>query len=248
MQTQDAVKKELDLLVKDIPSLIKLSQEKDKRVLAFNERYQSWYTRSIKLVELLGSDRLSEFVGYYKIDAKRKGLSAGTYCIQDFIMGIGPALDFLSGKKPFDEANLVAIRIFNQSHILEALGSRIDSVLADVTGHLLSEIEDAELEAATKLVRISLRAAGALAGVVLERHLQRVAANHKVLPSKRNPTIADLNDPLKNKGVYGLPTWRKIQRLSDIRNLCSHQKSAEPTEDEVKDLLAGVNAIIKSIF
>jgi hypothetical protein len=248
MQTQDAIKKELELLVKGIPNLIRLSQGKDMEVLTFNEHYQNWYTRSIKLVALLGPDRLSEFVGYYQIDPKRKSLSAGSYVIQDFIMGIGPAIDYLSGKKPFDPANLAALRIFNQGHIIEALSSRIDSVLSDVMGHLLSEIEDAELEAASKLMKISVRAAGALAGVVLERHLQRVAANHMVLPAKKNPTIADLNDPLKNKGVYELATWRKITLMADIRNLCSHQKSVEPTGDQVNELIIGVNTIIKTVF
>jgi hypothetical protein len=93
-----------------------------------------------------------------------------------------------------------------------------------------------------------LRAAGALAGVVLERHLQRVAGNHRVLPSKKNPTIADLNDPLREAGVYELPTWRKIQLMADIRNLCTHQKSVEPTTDQVNELIAGANTIIKTVF
>jgi hypothetical protein len=152
-------------------------------------------------------------------------------------------------KKPFEEKNIVGIRIYNQLHILEeALSSRIDSVLADVRGHLLAEIEDSELEAASTLVKVSLRAAGALAGVVLERHLQRVAVNHKALPSKKNPTIADLNNPLKDAGVYQIPTWRKIQLMADIRNLCTHQKSFEPTEDQVSEMIAGVNTIIKTVF
>jgi hypothetical protein len=248
MQTSDATKQQLQALLEEISGLIKLSRNKDMEIFEFHRRYQNWYTRAVKLVELLGPDRLSEFVGYYRIDPKRKSLNAETYVIQDFIKGIAPAPNNLDGKKPFEEENLVAIRIFNQNHILASLSSRIDSVLADVTGHLFSEIADAELEAASKLVRISLRAAGALAGVVLERHLQRVAENHQVLPSKKNPTIADLNNPLKDKGVYELATWRKITLMADIRNLCSHQKSVEPTGDQVKDLITGVNAIIKTVF
>ncbi|MBF8277611.1 MAG: hypothetical protein HW390_2684 [Candidatus Brocadiaceae bacterium] len=44
-------------------------------------------------------------------------------------------------------------------------------------------------------MKISSRAAGDLAGVVLERHLQRVAENHKRPIRKKAPTISDLNDP-----------------------------------------------------
>ena len=101
---------------------------------------------------------------------------------------------------------------------------------------------------AKQLVKVNLRAAGALAGVVLERHLQRAAANHGVSIRKKSPTISDLNDPLKQKGVYGVTIWRKIQLLADIRNICSHQKSDEPTKDQVNELIDGVNSIIKTIF
>jgi hypothetical protein len=112
--------------------------------------------------------------------------------------------------------------------------------------HLLAEIQDEELAVAERLLKISLRAAGALAGVVLEGHLQRVAKNHAVPISKRDPTIADLNDPLKAAGVYDIPTWRRVQRLADLRNLCDHKRSREPLDSEVKDLIAGVTAIVHS--
>ncbi|MFV1976840.1 MAG: hypothetical protein ACC651_13905, partial [Candidatus Scalindua sp.] len=140
------------------------------------------------------------------------------------------------------------IRILNQMQIIASLSSRIDSVLQDVTGHLFAELQDSELTAAMKLKKVSARAAGALAGVVLERHLQRVAVNHGITLRKKSPTISNLNDPLKQKGVYDVPMWRKIQLLADIRNLCSHQKSVEPTGEQVDELIAGVNSVIKSVF
>jgi len=113
---------------------------------------------------------------------------------------------------------------------------------------LFAELQDRELKVASQLVEVSLRAAGAVAGVVLEGHLQRVAVNHGVSISKKNPTISELNDPLKAEGVYDNPKWRKIQYLADIRNYCDHKKEREPTEGEVKDLIAGTDAIIKTIF
>lgn len=247
MHTQEEIKEQLSRLLNEKGELLLLARGKNEQVLKFNGHYQRWYTRAIKLVELLGPDRLDEFVSYYRIDPKRKSLNAETYVIQDFIKGIGPAANAL-GEKPYDETNVILIRLFNQASILAALDTRIDSVLSDVTGHLLAELQDSELHAAGKLVKINLRAAGALAGVVLERHLQRVAVNHKVSISKRNPTVSDLNDPLKEKGIYDIPTWRKIQLLADIRNVCSHQKATEPTEDEVKELLSGVGTVIKTVF
>jgi hypothetical protein len=72
-------------------------------------------------------------------------------------MGIGPAPHYLTGEKPFDEGNLVAIRVVNQGDLLKALRGRIDTILSDVRGHLLAELENAELTAASRLTRINLR-------------------------------------------------------------------------------------------
>lgn len=95
---------------------------------------------------------------------------------------------------------------------------------------------------------MSIRGAGAVAGVVLEGHLQRVATNHQISISKKAPTISDLNDPLKSAGVYDIPTWRKVQHLADIRNLCDHKKEREPTKNEVEELISGVGAIVKTVY
>ena len=101
---------------------------------------------------------------------------------------------------------------------------------------------------AEALLKINLRAAGSLAGVILENHLQKVMQNHHIPITKKNPTISDMNDALKDNNIYDIPTWRKIQYFGDIRNLCSHKKDREPTEEEVRDLISGVNEIIKKVF
>ena len=72
--------------------------------------------------------------------------------------------------------------------------------------------------------------------------------------SKRNyyfekaPVIRDYNDVLKNEGVIDIPTWRFIQMLADIRNLCDHNKTEDPTKENLKDLIDGTDKIIKMVF
>jgi hypothetical protein len=246
MATDAEVIKELEALVAEVPELLKLAN-KDSQILAFGSRYQVWYSRATKLVELLGPDRLDEFCSYYLIDPKRKSFSAATYVIQDYITGTD-APGSIYDRPQWDIHKLASIRVVNQSQILESLKSRIGTVLADVTGHLLAQIEDEELDVARKLLKVSVRGAGAVAGVVLEGHLQRVANNHKIPIAKKDPVISDLNDLLKAGGMYDVPTWRKIQHLADIRNLCDHKKGREPTQDEVTELIAGVNSIVKTVF
>jgi len=246
MSARDEIKAELDKLVQEQDSLLNLTT-KNEDILAFGTQYQNWYTRALRIVKALAPDRLAEFIAYYEIYPKRKSFSSGTYAIQDYIMGKGARVDW-QDKPLWDTHNAVAIRFLNQVQILTALNTRIDSVLADVTGVLFAELQDHELDSAQQLLKVSVRAAGALAGVVLERHLQQVAQNHGVTIRKKAPTISDLNDPLKQAGIYDTPTWRKIQLLGDLRNLCSHQKGSDPTKVQVDELITGVNGIVKTVF
>ena len=48
---------------------------------------------------------------------------------------------------------------------------------------------------------------------------------------------------LQIDAVLGIPPM-----LGDIRNLCDHGKTAEPTLDQVNDPVAGVTKVTKTIF
>ncbi len=224
-----------------------LTEELSEHDLArFAAEYQKWYTVARRLVEGLASDRISEFDGYYTIDPRRKQLTALTYSIQDFVMGMEPVADF-RGRKPFDAQAATVARFNTQIQILAAIDSRVDQAIADVEGHLAADLEDAQLSEANQLKRTSLRAAGAVAGVVLERHLLRVAANRRIAVRKKRPTIGDVNEKLKAENVYDLPTYRRIQFLADVRNICTHDRQREPTEAEVDELIRGVDTVVKTI-
>ena len=106
-----------------------------------------------------------------------------------------------------------------------------------------------ELDAARELLKNGfLRASGAICGVILEKHLGQVCTNHSLSLRKKNPAINDYNQLLKDENVIDVPTWRLIQRLADIRNLCDHNKEREPKKDETEDLINGVDKVIKELF
>ncbi len=243
MKTKDKIKKELTLLIETAPDLVKLLT-KEKTDGNFYFDYQDWYSRSLRIVELLAPDRYEEFRRYYEPNPKRKELGYGTYVIQDFIKGVIPN-EFRCPN--FDAKKQAVQGILNQLTILSALQTRIDSVLNDVEGGLLAELQDAELIISRQLLKISARAAGAIAGVIIEAHLLKVASKHGVTIGKKSPTISDLNDPLKKASIYDTPTWRKISYLADIRNLCAHKKDDEPRQGQVEELIEGANWVIKTI-
>jgi hypothetical protein len=219
-----------------------LAQEfqKNETLPEFAFRYQDWYTKALNVVKTLAPDRIAEFRGYYEPDTSRKTLSLVAYTIQDYLKGAIPW-------EIFDVHKQAMTCFFNQRTIFRAVLHRVESILSDIASALYADLEDNEIEVSKRLAKINLRAAGALLGVIIEGHLQKVAASHAVTIAKKNPTIADLNDPLKTASVIDLPTWRKITYLGDLRNLCSHKKDREPTETDVEELIKGAEWVSKNI-
>lgn len=245
MSSREEIKVELaSLLEEGYAIYTKLRLKEQPQDFIFSLSYQKWYSRSLPVMRVLGSDRHDEFKKYYEPDPKRKALGYGTYVIQDYIKGVFPGAYAL---KNFDAKKQVSQSIFNQISIIVSVQDRIDSVLSNLENLLFSDLKDAELATATALLKVSPRASGALAGVILEAHLQRVADSNGVKIAKRNPTVSDLNEPLKQGGVYDMVTWRKVSYLADIRNLCCHKKGDDPKPEQVQELLDGVNWALKNI-
>jgi hypothetical protein len=220
----------------------------EKKVLdairgALEREYQGWYTEALAVVQQLMPDRLSEFKRLYERDPKRKIFDAETYSIQDWLTGLRSAV------RAFDEIGVVTYRFNTQLAILKGAQRRFESSLFDIRRMVQADFLDSELSAARELSSHGfLRAAGAVAGVVIEKHLRQVAFNHKLSLTKKKPTIGDFNEILKREGILDVPEWRKIQRLADIRNICAHDDSREPSKDEVEELVTGTDKLVKTLF
>lgn len=211
--------------------------------------YQMWFTEASALIRQLIPYRLAEFQELYKGDGKRKATTIQTYHIQDWLNGVRAAVNSYTGEKPYDDFAIITMRFGTQLSILEAVSSRFESSLHDIRQLVQADFFDSEIEAAKELAKAGfLRAAGALVGVVLEKHLGQVATNHAVSTKKQHPTISEFNDLLKGATVYDIPAWRNIQRLGDLRNLCDHNKHREPTIEEINELIDGVEKLSKTLF
>ena len=226
----------------------KSAKENSEPGAEFRDGYQRWYSEAHEVVKQILPSRLQEFEQLYKGDGKRKELNATTYMIQDWLLGIRSALNY-SQEKLFNDIAIVLMRCQNQIEILRSARTRFESTIFDIKQILQADFFDSELEAARELSNKGfLRAAGAVVGVVLEKHLGQMCVNHSITIKKKDPTIGEFNDALKNGGVIDLPDWRFIQRLGDLRNLCDHNKKKDPQKGEVEELLGGVEKVTKTLF
>jgi len=213
---------------------------------SFRDAYQPWYSEAKVLIKQLLPDRLADFVRYYEKPKPRKEVTCESYRIEDCLQGLSITRGFEKEKVVGPDAAIPHLR--QQLAIVKSVRARFESSLFDIRQLVQGDLFDSELAAAGELAKKKfVRAAGAVAGVVLERHLRQVCENHSIKVRKKAPGIADLNDSLKMGGVIDVPQWRSIQYLADIRNLCGHDKKTEPTTEQVEDLIVGVTKITKTL-
>jgi hypothetical protein len=234
---------------KELANKVKLSDIL-KFLPSFEEDYQSWYSEAKVLIKQLLPDRLADFARHYEKPKPRKDITYENYRIEDYLQGLNVTrqVSLLDTKKIVGPD--AAIPQFRQQlAILKSVKGRFESSLFDIRQLVQADLFDSELDAAKELAKNNFtRAAGALAGVVLERHLAQVCDKHGIKVTKKNPGISDLNNALKEANVIDIPQWRFVQHLADIRNLCDHNKKTEPTTAQVDDLVAGVMKITKTVF
>ena len=228
-------------------SFRKLSKEQKEEICkyTFKDKYNEWYNESLTIVKQLMPDRLDDFINYYKLP-KRKELSYGTYTISDYLIGM---IRKNSWGEVIVSSTSVITKFEQQLNIVKSLKERFKSSLYDLKQLLQADIFDSELASAAELCKKGFyRAAGALCGVVIERHLSQVAKSHDLVMSKKKPTINDYNDLLKNNNVIDTATFRRIQLMGDIRNLCDHNKEIEPKKEDIDDLIDLTNKLIKNVY
>lgn len=212
---------------------------------SFNKDYQSWYSESQILVKQLLPNRLDDFISFYKKPKNRKEISYENYVIED---GLQWLQSMYLWEIKADKKSCIK-KFIQQLNIIKAIQSKFESSLFDIHQLLQADLLDSEIEVAEELnKKWFFRAAWAVAGVVLESHLQQVINNHNLIISKKNPTLNDLSETLKLNNVIDTPEWRKLQYLTDLRNLCDHKKDNEPTKEDIEELIRWVSKTIKNLF
>jgi hypothetical protein len=198
----------------------------------FKSEYEKWYSEALEVIKQVLPSRYDDFKHLYKVE-KRKDVDYLTYTMSDYMIG----LRLTRGSHIVVDTKAALPKFEQQMKILKAAERRFESSLFEIKQLLQADIFDSEIDTARELLKNGyIRASGAVAGVVLEKHLQQVSVNHNVTVKAKNPTISDYNEALKEAQVVDVPTWRFIQHLADLRNLCDHKKRESRSQRKLKTL------------
>lgn len=216
--------------------------------------YEAWYSQALPLVKLVLPAREQDFRSIYRHSSSDEFNTSGSSITQL----LNSAIEQVIEENEDGESVVVGDYGLHSDFILLArrhgailrTAERIaPTVLADLEIALRLDLFESNLETASELLRAKqIRAAGAMAGVVLEKHLKTVCERRAIQLPRKDAVISEMNDALRTNGIYDVIMWRLIQRLADIRNYCAHSKDREPTAEEVADLIAGAQRVIMDVF
>lgn len=185
--------------------------------------YQIWYSKAEALIKEYLYDRKDEFTREYD-----------------------EILCLLQLRKNWDKVDVHSIikaftdRFDTQKNLLSSLPKVFEIQNLKLRKTISADLVESELEEAELLLEHDfLRAAGAVAGVALERYLKTLCEISTPLVEYNNnkDTINPLAFKLRNAGHLSETERKKIEYLGDIRNKCNHSKEEEPTKEEVKELI-----------
>lgn len=223
--------------------LVERLAEETLELPGFAEGYDAWYSTALRVVGRVLPDRLDDFVVQYRND-KRRQVDYLTYTVSDYLLD----LKTTDGDAVLVDARAGLPKMQRQVAILKAARQCFASTLARHAELLRAELLDGALEAAGALLRQGhRRAAGALAGLVLERHLAGVCETHGLKLHRKRPSIADSTEALEQAGLLEAAQRRLVQHLAQLRELCERKGEGDPSREDVAELLAGVGRVVKTV-
>lgn len=206
--------------------------------------YSQWFERSRRIIVSIANDRWDEFSRLYIPTSNRKDIDYKLYTISDYFAGTSVKF---GGQDTFDKDSRFDALIRLQLDILNGIHVRAKRRFQTLRSELAYSLQTDELTQASTLLKGGhTRAAGALAGVVLEGHLKEVCLARGIKITGKE-TLSPLNDKLKDAEVLSQADWRKVQYLGDIRNKCAHRGTDEPKAEEVKELIDEVRKFLSMV-
>jgi hypothetical protein len=236
MITQDTARKQLETLHQEGSVLAKAFAEEEAG--SFEVEYQRWYSRALPLMKALAPERYAEFQRFYSRDSKMSVHWSRDQVIQDYFLGV----------EGIEDTHEAAARCFkSQLALLKSVEDRLAWSSMDGTDQAERGLQLAMLETARDLIQVDERAAGAMAGTVLEVYLKKLAAKHKLSFRKHVPPIREIVEALKDAQVLDIATSSQAVWLAEINDR-SRAEGECPTKLQVRDLIDGSRWLITNVF
>jgi hypothetical protein len=200
--------------------------------------YHTWYTSARVLLVQVASGMEKDFVRLYE------GSGRSVTSISEIEqMGISDALARWSWTPA---QSVMVTKLNSQAGMIASLPKIIELHASNLRSLVAYDLMTDELAAAEHLVGTGYtRAAGAVASVVLERHLKLMCASRDIAVGDRE-MVGSLNQKLKDQ--YSDPAdYKKVGWFSEIRAQCDHDKGKEPDTTAVTDLISGVKKFISTV-
>lgn len=194
----------------------------------FSDKYRKWFSLCKGIIEVNGDkESLKEFNEIYiSIIELQKDC-------------------YVSLKEQLDLIDLMNRQLFIINSLPEYLKGKSHNLKLTIASMLMGdELKEARL----LLEKGFIRAAGALSGVILERHLKFMLNNAKPkIKYGEKATLGQLINKAEEKNVFEHSSIQKLKYLNSVRIACDHDKKAEPKSGEVNDLIEQTDRFIHFI-
>jgi hypothetical protein len=200
------------------------------------QRYQQWYTASLRLVEEFVPEWLDVFKRHYK--ATNRPPTWGTNAAIDYLL-LNTLSQFMNkGDIIADFVN----DIDRQTSILLCIPDAVEVKELNLRKLISTDVARTEIEQAEILFAGGFhRASGSIAGVALELHLKTLCDINNIA-YKPKDTIEPLAQALYGAKILDITGLKQVQYLASIRNKCSHPNAV--AEAEIQSLIDGVKKLV----
>ncbi|MGD1818938.1 MAG: hypothetical protein ACPKOI_03525 [Pleomorphochaeta sp.] len=230
---------------------LNIKTKRNIELAKFKNDYLSWYYATSSCIKFLRPDKYKEFIDLFKDNReKNTSLKSTNYKIENFIKN--EELTDISNNLIQEEAKRIKItlNLFHyQQLMIKAIIDNFDSISFNYEKETYMTFQEENIDSVQELFDNDfLRAAGALCGVIIEKHLKT-----KLLPfdedafTSKKLTLEPLNQACKKNNIYTTTEFKRIIHLTDLRNLCDHKNTIGPTKEQVQELIDGTKWIIYSI-
>jgi len=227
---------------------LNIETKRNIELTKFKNNYLSWYYATSSCIKFLRPDKYKEFIDLFKDNREKNALLiSNNYKIENFIKN--EELADISNNLIQEEAKRINItlNLFHyQQLMIKAIIDNLDLVSFNYEKETYMTFQEENIDSAQELLDNDfIRAAGALCGVIIEKHLKP-----KLLPFDADAyklTLNALNDKCKINDLYSEIERKRISHMAGIRNLCDHKKPTDPTKQQIQTLIDETKWLIYNI-